>query len=157
MEGVVHIASYISKRYEQTFGEPVGEMKLHKLLYFSQRECFVQLGEPMFPEMFEAWRYGPVMVEIRQLFKYGRLCNYPKEQDVEKYVKVFDKVFSSYAPKDAWSLSALTHGEYSWSHARKLAGVGTYDLCNYKIQTSDIAIDADRIKTRRFLLKALCV
>ena len=45
MEDVVKIASYICQRYEYQFGSRIEEMKLHKLLYFSQRESFTGQGD----------------------------------------------------------------------------------------------------------------
>ena len=75
MEKVTTIASYIYQRYQQDYGKRMDEMKLHKLLYFVQREAIIQTDEPMFKEQFEAWKYGPVMVEIRRMYKDG---NYPK-------------------------------------------------------------------------------
>ena len=47
MEQVLKVASYICQRYLAAFGHRIDEMKLHKLLYFTQRECIVQKGEPM--------------------------------------------------------------------------------------------------------------
>lgn len=150
METAIKIASYICDRYLKDFGERISEMKLHKLLYFSQRECFVQLNEPLFKEEFEAWKYGPVLVCIRKMYKDEMLHDMLSEASKEKYKQVFDKVFATYAPKDAWSLSYLTHGEYSWQKAR--VGVGRYDTCQSKLALSDIARDADRIRIRRFVL-----
>lgn len=69
MMGILQVASYIYKRYMDDFGVRIDEMKLHKLLYFTQRECLIQKGEPMFEAHFEAWKYGPVMVQIRQYYK----------------------------------------------------------------------------------------
>ena len=150
MVDVLKIASYIYCRYKEEYGKEIDEMKLHKLLYFVQRECIVQMREPLFPEKFEAWKYGPVMVDVRQYFKTKSLCIMPQEDSVIKYQGVFDKVFETYAPKDSWSLSCLTHGEYSWQKARE--GVSSDEQCDKKISVEDIAIDADRIRTRRFLL-----
>ena len=48
MESVKKVASYIAQRYKKEFGERISEMKLHKLLYFTQRESLIQLGEPLF-------------------------------------------------------------------------------------------------------------
>ena len=48
MMGILQVASYIYKRYMDDFGVRIDEMKLHKLLYFTQRECLIQKGEPMF-------------------------------------------------------------------------------------------------------------
>lgn len=88
MEDVVKIASYICQRYEHQYGTRIDEMKLHKLLYFTQRECLVQLGEPMFGAKFKAWKYGPVILEIRQHYKDNSLSFlYPEK--VSKNIKVF--------------------------------------------------------------------
>lgn len=58
MMGILQVASYIYKRYMDDFGVRIDEMKLHKLLYFTQRECLIQKGEPMFEAHFEAWKYA---------------------------------------------------------------------------------------------------
>ena len=42
--GILQVASYIYQRYMYDFGVRIDEMKLHKLLYFTQRECFIQKG-----------------------------------------------------------------------------------------------------------------
>ena len=38
MDKVMNIASYICEEYRKISGEAIDEMKLHKLLYLSQRE-----------------------------------------------------------------------------------------------------------------------
>ncbi len=40
-------------------------MKLHKLLYFAQRESLAITNEPLFEENFEGWKYGSVSREVR--------------------------------------------------------------------------------------------
>ena len=151
MEDVVRIASYICQRYQDQFGQRIDEMKLHKLLYFAQRESLIQLDEPLFSAQFEAWKYGPVLVEIRQLYKDDKLHERLSPESIEKFAKVFDKVFSQYATKDSWSLSILTHGELSWQVARR--GFGEDEPCSTLIKIEDIKKDAKRIKLRRFVLK----
>ena len=151
MLNVISVASYICCRYKEQYGRDIDEMKLHKLLYFAQRECIVQTSKPLFDDRFEAWRYGPVMVCIRQYFKKGKLCEMPTKECIAEYQSVFDKVFLTFAPKDSWSLSSLTHGEYSWQKARK--GCAPDEHCDAYMATEDIAKDADRIRTRRFLLR----
>ena len=119
MESVIKIASYIFHRYEKEYGVRICEMKLHKLLYFTQRESIIQKNEPMFSEQFLAWRYGPVMVPIRSLFAKNQLNSLPSDDFIKDNISIFDSVFEQYAPKDAWSLSRLSHGELSWQHARR--------------------------------------
>ena len=153
MIGVKKVASYICRRYLEEYNARIDEMKLHKLLYFMQRESIVQIGEPMFDDTFKAWKYGPVMLVIRQYYKNNTLNLALNKEELEKYKSVFDKVFSMFASKKSWSLGSLSHGEYSWKKARE--GFCLYDSCDVDIKTEDIAVDADRIRTRRFLLSRL--
>ena len=153
MEDAVKIASYIVSRYQKEYGCCMDEMKLHKLLYFTQRESIIQTGSPLFETAFEAWKYGPVLVEIRRYYK-NNLLNVELSADIiEQYQPVFDKVFQQYASKDSWSLSTITHGEYSWQNARK--GVADAENSSTKIQIDDIRKDAERIRLRRFILRKM--
>ena len=153
MIDVIKVASYIYQRYKEEFGACIDEMKLHKLLYFTQRECIIQTGKPMFADQFEAWKYGPVMVSICDAYKNGALDSKLSEKEIQDYKATFDMVFKTYAPSKSWSLSDLTHGEYSWQKARD--GYDDYDSCCVKIKTEDIQKDAHRIKTRRIICKVL--
>lgn len=153
MLDALRVASYICRRYEHEFGSRIDEMKLHKLLYFAQRESLIQLDEPLFSEQFQAWKYGPVLVEIRNLYKLGKLNLLLSSEEIAPYQSVFDKVFEQYAPKDAWSLSSITHGESSWQKARN--GIPATENCDALIALEDIRKDAHHIKLRRFFLDKL--
>lgn len=151
MVSVVKMASYICDRYLREVGEPIDEMKLHKLLYFMQRECIVQTGEPLFPEVLHAWKYGPVMPEIRQLYKYDQLHSMPSEDDVIRYKPVFDEVFAEYAKSKPMTLVSISHGELSWKRARK--GYTKYESSDIPMKLDDIREDAERYKERCMMLK----
>ena len=153
MLDVVKVASYISRRYEKVFGSPIDEMKLHKLLYFAQRESIIQLDQPLFATAFQAWKYGPVLVQIRSLYKQGKLTKSLSPEEIALYQAVFDKVFEQYAHKDAWSLSSITHGEISWQKAR--VGVPASENSDALIEMEDIRKDARHIKLRRYFLSHL--
>lgn len=91
-----------------------------------------------------------MMVQIRSAYANDMLKDMPSEAFVEDNKDVFDFVSLNYAPKDAWSLSYLSHAEFSWKNARK-------DLLpeqngNEPLKLEDIRKDADRIAMRRFLL-----
>ncbi len=153
MADVVSIASYISERYLKEFGRRIDEMKLHKLLYFTQRECIIQMKEPMFGEPFSAWKYGPVMVCIRHLYRDDLLHEMPTNDIVSRYKPVFDKVFQQYAPKSSLSICSLSHSELSWQRAR--GNAGRDERCDTFLDIHDIERDAERIRDRRFMLKTL--
>ena len=148
MVSVEKAASYIYNRYKEENGTCIDEMKLHKLLYLSQREAIIMTGEPMFNASFEAWKYGPVVVEIRDLFRKEALNETLTESELKVYKPVFDFVFENYANKDSWSLSILTHSETSWQNARK--GLGPDDQSSNILNLNDIQKDAEMIKMRRY-------
>ena len=121
------------------------EMKLHKLLYFTQRESFVMLGKPMFSDKFEAWKYGPVM---RCLRKANWQCQIQLSSPTDsEYIPVLEDTLRRYAPMDSWTLSNISHGETCWQKAKDRE-TGSFPV---EIETSDIEYDAKVIKYRRFM------
>lgn len=68
MERVLDVAQYIMDEYKKMTGETIDEMKLHKLLYFSQRECLALTNKPLFEEQLEGWKYGPVCRDVRSAY-----------------------------------------------------------------------------------------
>lgn len=154
MISVVKAASYIYSRHmKENRNVAIDEMKLHKLLYFSQREAIIRTGSPMFEDMFEAWKYGPVMVEVRNRYRTSSLNDMPTKEELSPYQSTFDYVFDNYAVKDSWTLSMLSHGESSWQKARE--GYEQDAHCDVLIKTDDIKSDAERIKLRRFYFNEL--
>lgn len=128
-------------------------MKLHKLLYFAQRESIIQTGNPLFNATFRGWKYGPILKEIRDSYKADSFVPVTCQSDIVEMKPIIDIVFEQYAEKDSWSLSRLTHGEYSWKKSRK--GVPENVNSDNAIDVEDIRVDADRVKSRRELLNQL--
>ncbi|MCC6230530.1 MAG: SocA family protein [Phycisphaerales bacterium] len=62
------IANFFLERAEAA-GKPLDQMKLQKLLYFSQGWHLALGDRPLFDEDFEAWRWGPVLRSLRSEFK----------------------------------------------------------------------------------------
>ena len=137
------VASYICSRYMKENRARIDEMKLHKLMYFAQRESFIQSDAPLFNEEFEAWKYGPVLKEIREHYRVYDFINYSGEE----LAPIMDRVFAEYSHIMSWSLSMISHGEESWKRARQ--GIPEGVNGNYKIKTEDIHIDAQRVKKSR--------
>ena len=130
MESILNVASYIMKKYEGN----IDEMKLHKLLYFIQRESVAMTGECLFYEGFKAWKYGPVSPKVRLFLnkKFDFLV-----EDIEvKNKYIVDNVLMQYGKMDSWEMSILTHKEKSWINAK---GGKT-------IKFSDLKEDAEKIR-----------
>lgn len=147
MENILDVASYINNRYYKTKGERIDEMKLHKMLYLAQRESLIQNYEPLFEETFYGWKYGPVLKEIRSIYKDNLFLESIDDHCIERITPVMDKVFDEYADKASWSLSRLTHGELSWKNSR--IGIPEGVNSDNPINVEDIAKDAERIRNRR--------
>lgn len=152
MENVLDIALYLYKQYEIKMHKGIDEMKLHKLLYFSQRESLVRTNQPLFKEEFEGWKYGPVCILIREAFK-NKIFDTEESFDniAEKLSKescnIIQVVLETYGHKESWSLSDITHEEYSWRKSRE--GLKDGENGNQIILLDDIRVDAERISKRR--------
>lgn len=156
MESVINVANYIAYVYCKKYGAFIDEMKLHKLMYFAQRESFVQTGGPLFDAVFYGWKYGPVLKEVRSLYSFyktGGFSQITKPELNETSIAVIERVLDEYAEKDSWSLSRLTHGELSWKNSRK--NIPEDENSDNPINCEDIKIDADRVRSRRTMLSEL--
>lgn len=150
MAGIKQIAGYIIRRYKSEFGHDIDEMKLQKLLYFTQRESMIKTYRPITSARFEAWKHGPVSATVHRCYSEGLLTDTLSEEEAERYRDIFDSVFSTYAGKKSWSLCSLSHGELSWQNAR---GETPPDKNSHNVlKIEDIEKDADRVRLRRFLL-----
>ena len=80
---VIDISSYIIE-YSNEIGSPVSNLKLQKLLYYSQAAMLVELGQKCFDSKIMAWEFGPVVVEAYQHYKeYGRDV-IPNQEDCKR-------------------------------------------------------------------------
>ena len=153
MENVMSVAAYLTEQYSSRYSSPIDEMKLHKLLYFAQRESFVQNDCPLFDATFYGWKYGPVLKDIRAAYSCGAF-DFSQGSNISEQAKtIVNKVLDEYAARDSWSLSRLTHGEISWKNSRE--GVPTEANSDYPMKNQDIQTDAQRIAARRKILTEL--
>lgn len=147
MTDVLTVAAYICNRYQKRYLKKIDEMKLHKLMYFAQRESLIQTDEPLFEATFQGRKYGPVLEELRE--PYCGRSGLPKVSVEEEasLKKVMDVVFARYAPKESMSLCYLSQGELSWKNSRIDIPMG--ENSENPMSLEDIREDAKRIKKRR--------
>lgn len=143
-------ASYLCGRYEEAYGQKIDEMKLHKLMYFAQRESLIRTGEPLFDAEFQGWRFGPVLPALREVYKANDFAPL-EELELGADQAVLDAVFDEYAETDSWNLSLLSHGEICWKRSRK--GIAPHESSSNPIPLEDIRADAERMQKRRALLE----
>lgn len=111
--------------------ESVSPMKLQKLLYFIACEYQKRKGVPLFSEVFEVWKYGPVLRSVYDEFKsFGKNSITAYAQDAEgiSYIvdeatapilrNAIDRIWDTFKSWDAIPLSNITHRDGSaWSIA----------------------------------------
>ena len=143
MEKIINVAQYIFNEYKRVTEEIIDEMKLQKLLYFSQRETFAILNQPLFNEVFEGWKYGPVSREVRTVFTEDGIN--AQTEDIKSESKyIINNIIQEYGALASWKLSALTHKETSWLNSRK--GLKKEENGNVKIKMEDIKEDAKKVR-----------
>lgn len=115
-----NVAKYILSSRETG----VSTMKLHKLCYFIQGWHLAINGEPMFPEGFEAWDYGPVSAELEEIFRSRSYISRDDEgftaveDNLTGYQKYFvDKILGIYDQYAALQLADMARNHRAWTEA----------------------------------------
>ena len=143
MEKILNVAEYIFKEYNRVTGELIDEMKLQKLLYFSQRETLAILNKPLFNEEFEGWKYGPISREVRTVYTEDGINADTKDiKNESKYI--INNVILEYGALASWKLSKISHKEISLINSRK--GLKDGENGNRKIKLEDIKEDAKKVR-----------
>ena len=111
-------------KYLLTLEDPdVGDLtnlKLQKLLYYSQGIHLALKGQPLFGEAIEAWQHGPVVPSIWRKFRdHGAFpLAVPEGFDLDSVPgsarEVMDEVHAVYGQFSAWRLREMTHSEPPW-------------------------------------------
>jgi len=102
---------------------PIMNLKLQKLLYYSQAWYLALYGKPLFNEDFEAWVNGPIIPS-----QYKRFQNFKGEPIVQersksktrpKLTKHLGAVLGAYGDFSSFDLAVLSHSEPPWLEARQ--------------------------------------
>jgi len=143
MERIIDVAQYIFDEYKKIANKSIDEMKLHKLLYFAQRESLALLDDPIFSECFEGWKYGPVSRVVRLAYSPDGMVEETHDiSDDAKYI--IDNVIQEYGALASWKLSELSHNEISWKNARK--GLRPDQNGDVELLLDDIREDAKKVR-----------
>lgn len=144
MEKILDVAQFIFNEYFKISGTKIDEMKLQKLLYFTQRECIAITGEPLFKGVFEGWRYGPVSRKVRGVFTENEGINAPTKEISLEAKYIVKNVIYTYGEYASWKLSKLSHQETSWKNAR--VGLDKNENGNRVLNIEDIRKDAEKVR-----------
>lgn len=149
MDNVVDVAKYLINRYFEITHEHLDEMKLHKLLYFAEREAYAILGQNSFAGTFEGWKLGPVCREIKKCSDIQEALKnnttiYHLRKISEQNQYIIDNIILGYGCYESWKLSEMSHKEISWLNARK--GLTPKEKGNKPLSIEDIKQDASKLR-----------
>jgi uncharacterized phage-associated protein len=102
-----------------------GRMKLNKLAFYVQAWSLVWRERPAFGERIEAWKDGPVVVDLwaSQNHRDSAEIYSAKPLSTEDAALV-DRVLVAYGHLTGEELSVLTHAELPWKNARGATAPG---------------------------------
>ena len=142
MEKTMCVAKALYDMYYEQNGVRMDEMKMHKLMYFSQRESLMYNSEPLFDGTFYGWKYGPVLKEVRSAYMSDTLLLKTFESVSAETMKLLGSVLERYGALSSWKLSSLSHEEFSWKKARK--GLEASDDGNVELSLDAMRVDATK-------------
>jgi uncharacterized phage-associated protein len=140
------IAKYfIARAYADGREFGMTNMKVQKLLYYTQSIYLALQEEPLFSDDLQAWRYGPVCPKVYRFYQGFEAQQLPIPQ-AEDYIKIFsveerqllDEVWRYFGEYHAYLLSDMTHQEFPWKKARK--GLPAHEASQEPISISDLKL-----------------
>nr|WP_314546725.1 type II toxin-antitoxin system antitoxin SocA domain-containing protein [uncultured Massilia sp.] len=129
MAAASHVAAYLITRAMKEDDIGLSNLKLQKLLYYSQGFHLALYGTPLFEEQIEAWTHGPVCPPIyREYKRYGSspidvAPEVPGDALTEDQAELLEEVFSVFGQFSAWKLRDMTHEEAPWLEYEDEGGV----------------------------------
>ncbi len=108
----------------------ITNLKLQKLVYYTQAWHLAMHDKPVFPEYFEAWVHGPVLLPLYN--QYRGLKWHPLERDDltegsitklrdrfgPELCSLIDQVVDHYFGMTAYQMELQVHSEEPWRRAR---------------------------------------
>lgn len=133
---------FIIRSYEDGREAAMTNMKVQKLLYYTQSLHLALYDEPLFDNEIQAWRYGPVCppayyyyseFEAQQLPipDGGFVAALPLNTRT-----LLEEVWDYFGSYHAYFLSDMTHLEFPWKKARK--GLSSYASSTEPISLADM-------------------
>lgn len=148
MENTLSVAKVLYNSYLERFNQPMDQMKMHKLMYFLQRESLMYNKDVLFEDDFYGWKYGPVLPAVRTEYFTGTLFKEVEDTVSQETQKLVNNVLDRYGTVSSWKLSSLSHAEFSWKCARK--GLKASENGNVKLTVNAMKVDAAReLSTRQ--------
>ena len=125
MPSALDVARYFLHLAAQTQEpSPLTHMQLHKLLYYAQGWSLGSRGVSLFAAEFQAWKHGPVAVNVYPKFADYNAFPIPNSEAADSPAlsgddrALVESIWLGYGKYAAWQLREMTHNESPWRNAR---------------------------------------
>lgn len=147
MNNALAVAKYLNELNLEKHGCNLNEMRMHKIMYFLQRESLMLYNNPLFEDSFEAWSFGPVLKCVKDEYKRKHMFKTTNKTLDSKEKELVSSVFERYDSFNTWDLGSLSHEELSWQQARER--LAPNENGTKKLSLQAMKVDAKREKLRR--------
>jgi uncharacterized phage-associated protein len=118
-----HVSDYLLV-YSRGKGDVLTNLKLQKLLYYSQAWYLALYDVPIFDEEFEAWIHGPVLPSQYRRFRHyewRQIDENVRKPDAlpSKLTRHLNEITRIFGVETAAALEIMTHKETPWIRARR--------------------------------------
>ena len=116
---------FIVRAYEDSNDEGMTNLKLQKLLYYTQCLHLALFDSPAFEGEIQAWRHGPVCPPAYRYYSEYEAKQLPIpsgqafSQMPDESLEVMEEAWDNFKDYSAEKLSQMTHTEAPWLNARK--------------------------------------
>jgi uncharacterized phage-associated protein len=142
MENINDVCDYVIFRVKSEDDTSLSNLKLQKLLYYTQAWHLAFHSKKLFEGDFQAWIHGPVNREIFERFKQTKsiyseitiedILNNTVSDKLNSPIKEhIDTILESYAKFSGTQLEYMAHNEEPWLSAR--IGLSNSDRCEQVI------------------------
>lgn len=117
--------SLAHERAEAGLGDAMTNLRLQKILYFSQGWSLARNGKPLFDDAIEAWPYGPVVPAAYDMYKDSGRGELTAEMPsmsafTPEEIELLTDAFSELDQYSTSALVSMTHkANTPWSSARE--------------------------------------
>lgn len=99
--------------------DSISNLKMQKLLYYSQCAHLAIYDKPLFDDPIEAWLHGPVVPSVYHEYKGCGANGIEPEgfdmREIDSETRGFlEMVYDGFAQYSAWKLREMTHEETPW-------------------------------------------
>lgn len=129
MASAATVAKFLLTLVCEVEGDLMSNLKLQKLLYYTQGFHLAVFGKPLFVEPIEAWKHGPVVPEVYEEYKHHGAGAIPCPEGVWGEIEgeltneqrdLISEVYQEYGQYEASALLRMTHAEPPWRQTRYL-------------------------------------